>query len=107
MGSLIQVEDCSGASKTFKSYLRILVKINVLEPLKSGFMFYCVEGDPIWNSCVPIWNSFKYERLDIYCTTCGRIGHKNQNYLAPTTETFPIKYSISLKVNIFSNMLPS
>jgi hypothetical protein len=29
MGSLVQVEDCSGVSKTFKSYLKILVKINV------------------------------------------------------------------------------
>jgi hypothetical protein len=81
MGSLIQVEDCSGASKTFRSYLRILVKINVLEPLKLGFMFYHVEGDPIWIS-------FKYERLNIYCITCDRIGHKNQNCLAPTVEVF-------------------
>ena len=76
MGSLIQVEDCSGASKTFKSYLIILVNINVLEPLKLGFMLSRVEGDPIWIS-------FRYGRLDLYCTTCGRIGYKNQNCLIP------------------------
>jgi hypothetical protein len=70
LGSLIQMEDCSGASKTFRSYLRVLVKINVFEPLKPSFLFSRVEGDPIWIS-------FKYERLDIYCTICGRIGHKN------------------------------
>jgi hypothetical protein len=34
MGSLIQVDDCSGEHKTFRSYLRILVKLNVHNPLK-------------------------------------------------------------------------
>lgn len=100
MGQLIKVEDISGANKTFRSYLRILVEINVYEPLKPGFSFRRDEGQPIWIS-------FKYERLDIYCTSCGRIGHKNQSCHAPPEETFPEKYSISLKVNIFSNLLPT
>ena len=38
MGSLIQVEDYSGAIKTFRSFLRILVKINVHDLLKPGFL---------------------------------------------------------------------
>jgi hypothetical protein len=70
LGSLLHVKDCSGASKTFRSYLRILVNINVLEPLKPSFMLNRVDGESIWIS-------FRYERLDIYCTKCGRIGHKN------------------------------
>jgi hypothetical protein len=99
MGSLLQVDDCSGASKTFTSYLRILVNINVLEPLKPGFMFNREDGEHIWVS-------FRYERLDIYCTKCGRIGHNSQHCLAPPEEIIPGKYYISLKVNIFSNLLP-
>jgi hypothetical protein len=98
LGALIQVEECSGAQKTFKSFLRILVKINVLEPLKPGFYLSREEGEPLWIS-------FKYERLDIYCTFCGRIGHKFKTVM-PHVEVIRGKYSISLKVNIFSN-LPS
>jgi hypothetical protein len=70
MGSLLQVDDYSGASNTFRSYLRILVNINVLEPLKPRFMINRMDGEPIWIS-------FRYERLDIYCSKCGRIGHKD------------------------------
>ena len=99
LGSLMQVEDCSGVQKTFRSHLRILVKIDVLEPLKPGFYLSCQEGEPHWIS-------FKYERLDIYCTTCGRIGHKEQHCYATPAEVTLGKYSISLKVNIFSNLPP-
>jgi hypothetical protein len=76
MGSLIQVDDCSGEHKTFRSYLRILVKLNVHDPLKLGFLFCRDDGEQFQIT-------FKYERLDIYCTYCGRIGHKNQSCLAP------------------------
>jgi hypothetical protein len=96
LGPLLQVEDCSGATKTFRSYLRVLVNINVQEPLIPGFMFNREDGEPIWVS-------FRYERLDIYCNKCGRIGHNNQHCLAPPQEIIPGKYSTSLKVNIFSN----
>jgi hypothetical protein len=97
MGSLIQVDDCSGEHKTFRSYLRILVKLNVHNPLKPGFLFCRDDGEQFKIT-------FKYERLDIYCTSCGRIGHKNQSCLAPPTEIVPNKYDISLKVTIFSNL---
>jgi hypothetical protein len=68
--TLMQVEDCSGAQKTYRSFLRILVKIDVLEPLKLGFYLSREKGEPLWIS-------FKYERLDIYSSSCGRIGHNN------------------------------
>jgi hypothetical protein len=99
LGTLMQVEDCSGAKKTFKSYLRILVKIDVLEPLKPGFYLSSEEGEPHWIS-------FKYERLGIYCITCGRIGHEEQHCNSPPAQVTPRKYSISLKVTIFSNLPP-
>jgi hypothetical protein len=70
MGNLMKVEDSNGAQQTFRSYLRILVQIDVSEPLKPGFYFSREEGEPIWIS-------FRYERLDIYCSSCGRIGHND------------------------------
>jgi hypothetical protein len=97
MGSLIQVEDCNGELKTFRSYLRILVKLNVHDPLKPGFLYCRDDGEQFQIT-------FKYERLNIYCTKCGRIGHKNQSCLALPAEIIPGKYQISLKVTIFSNL---
>jgi hypothetical protein len=37
---------------------------------------------------------------------CGRIGHKRIHCTAPLEEKFPEKFSVSLHVNIFSNLLP-
>lgn len=93
LGNLIEVGDVSGANLTLKSYLKLLVEIDVYAPLNPGFYLYREGGELIWIS-------LKYERLDIYCINCGRIGHMNHNYHASLEECFPDKYSISLKVNI-------
>jgi hypothetical protein len=45
-----------------------------------------------------------YERLDIYCTDCGRIGHKQPSCLARPEARNPSRYLISLKLNAFSVM---
>ena len=50
------------------------------------------------------WISLKYERLDIYCTDCGRISHRQSSCLAKPEERNPSRYLISLKLNAFSNM---
>jgi hypothetical protein len=100
LGNLIKVDDISSDKKTFKSFLRLLVEIEVSNPLKLGFSFRRDGGEPLWIF-------LKYERLDIYCSSCGRIGHKLTHCLAPPEERFPEKYSISLQVNIFSNLLPN
>ena len=97
LGILIQVDDSNSDKKTFKSFLRLLVEIEVSNLLKPGFSFRRDEGEPLWIS-------LKYERLDIYCTLCGRIGHKLIHCLAPPEEKFPEKYFVSLQVNIFSNL---
>jgi hypothetical protein len=99
LGLLIKVDDIDGGKKTFRSYLRILVEINVFDPLKLGFSLRRDQGEPSWIS-------FKYERLDFYCTSCGRIGHKKPTCRVPLNECCPESYSISLKVNIFSNLPP-
>jgi hypothetical protein len=83
--------------KTFKSYLNLMVEIDVTKPPKAGFTLRKEEGKPLW-ICL------KYERLDIYCLSCGRIGYKLSNCSAPSEVQFPSRYSISLKVNIFSNL---
>jgi hypothetical protein len=72
----------------------------VSNPLKPGFSFKRDEGEPFWIF-------LKYERLDVYCTSCGRISHKLIHYLAPPRETFPQRYCVSLHVNIFSNLHPN
>jgi hypothetical protein len=100
LGVLLKVEDLSGASTTFKSYLRILVEIEVANPLKPGFSFKRDGGETLWIF-------LKYERLDIYCSTCGRIDHKSIHCMAAPEEKNPARYAVSLKLNIFSNLIPS
>jgi hypothetical protein len=98
LGNLITAEDSNSEKKTFKSFLRLLVEIKVCNPLKPGSTSQREGGEPLWIF-------LKYERLDIYCTSCGRIGHKLIHCMAPPEEKFSKKYSVSLHVNIFSNLL--
>jgi hypothetical protein len=69
LGHLLKVDDASGATSTFRTYLRILVELDSSQPLKHGFPFACPDG-------AITWVSLKYERLDAYCSDCGLIGHK-------------------------------
>jgi hypothetical protein len=100
LGNLLKVDDLNGAKTTFKSFLRILVEIEVDNPLKPSFPFRIDGGDSLWIF-------LKYEWLDIYCSSCGRIGHKSANCMATPEKKTPDRYAVSLKVNIFSNLLPS
>jgi hypothetical protein len=101
VGNLLKVDDAAAQpSPKFKSYLRILTEIDVHAPLKLGFLFHRENGEQAWVS-------LKYERLDIYCTSCGCIGHKKANCCAPKEACIPGKYAISLLVNIISNLPPS
>jgi hypothetical protein len=45
LGNLLKVDDCSIDKKTFRSYLRILVDLEVCNPLKPGFNFRRDEGE--------------------------------------------------------------
>jgi hypothetical protein len=97
LGDLIKVEDSSSEKLTFRSFLRMLVEIDVSNPLKPGFSFQRDGGESLWIF-------LKYERLDIYCTSCGRIGHNHDHCMAPPVERLPENYVVSLHVNIFSNL---
>jgi hypothetical protein len=97
LGQLVKVEESRGDIVAFRSYLRILVSIDVIMPLNPGFNFIRSDGSPTWVS-------LKYERLDVYCLDCGRIGHKQPSCLALHVDKLPTRYLISLKVNVFSNL---
>lgn len=76
LGNFLKVEDFSAFGATFRSYLRLLVEIDVSAPLKHGFLFNKEAGDSTWVF-------LKYERLDEYCTPCGLIGHKKYGCRSP------------------------
>jgi hypothetical protein len=97
IGQVVKVDENSGAAASFRSYLRLLVSIDVTKPLNPGFCFSRSDG-------VSDWISLKYERLDIYCTDCGRIGHKQPSCIARPEARNPTRYLISLKLNAFSVM---
>ena len=100
LGPLIMVEDNSGVEVTFRSFLKILVSIDVSKPLNPGFNLSMEDGSTSWVN-------LRYERLDIYCTDCGLIGYYQASCLPPKEDRNHSKYFISLKVNIFSNLIPS
>lgn len=91
LGTLIKVDEASGGKKIFRSYLRLLVEIDITQPVKAGFSLRREEYKSLW-----IY--LKYERLDMYCASCGRIGHKLHSCQAPSVEQFLERYTISLKV---------
>jgi hypothetical protein len=88
LGHLVKVEDNSGAATTFQSFQRILVNIDVNKPSNLGFFLSRNDGSSSWIS-------LKYERLDIYCTDCGKIGHKQISCLAQQEDRLPSRYLLS------------
>jgi hypothetical protein len=69
LGHLVKVDDASDVDTTFRSYLRLLVDVDVSKPLNPSFPFTINDGTATW-VCL------KYERLDVYCTEYGMLGHK-------------------------------
>jgi hypothetical protein len=98
LGLLLTVEDNSGAKVIFRSYLLILVSLDVSKPFNLGFTLTREDGSSSWIS-------LRYERLDIYCIDCGLIGHHQASCLAFKEDKFPSSYTIYLKVNVFSNLI--
>jgi hypothetical protein len=97
LGNFVKTDSANGVDCIFRSFLRLLVDIDVSKPLNPGFLFTIMDN-------FTTWISLKYERLDLYCTNCGLISHKKNSCLAPQANRFPTRYKISLHVNLFSNL---
>lgn len=63
--------DANNFSGSWRSYMRIRVRIDVNEPLKRRMHMKKPGGT--W-----VWINFKYERLPIFCFYCGVMGHSDQ-----------------------------
>ena len=97
LGNFVKIDSANGVNSTFRSFLKLLVEIDVSKPLNPGFLFTRMDNSTTWIS-------LKYERLDLYCINCGLIGHKKNSCLAPQANRFPTRYKISLHVNLSSNL---
>jgi hypothetical protein len=47
LGNLIKVDDACAVGQTFRTYLRMLVEVDVFEPLKPGFHFRREGGESV------------------------------------------------------------
>ncbi|GLT55790.1 hypothetical protein SLA2020_288800 [Shorea laevis] len=90
LGNLLEVENADSLSLICRSYLRILVEIDIRKPLEPGSIIHREVGPPI---CIQL----KYERLDDYCVACGLIGHKKSDCSSDQPPLPPDRYKVSLK----------
>ncbi|KAL8488366.1 hypothetical protein ACS0TY_024590 [Phlomoides rotata] len=60
--------DSSNKGAVWRPYMRIRVEVSVDDPLKTG------RGIKIANGATAMV-LFKYERLNLFCFLCGRLGH--------------------------------
>lgn len=67
MGSFMEVNQ-TASSKS----MRIRVMLDVSKPLVRGTRIGCGNG-------ASKWIDIKYERMPIFCFTCGRIGHVDKD----------------------------
>ncbi|XP_057796794.1 uncharacterized protein LOC131012808 [Salvia miltiorrhiza] len=63
-----QEYDSTNSSGVWRQYMRVRVGINVTEPLKRFKKIKNKDGSSFQVN-------FKYERLNIFCFLCGRLGH--------------------------------
>ncbi|GLT64124.1 hypothetical protein SLA2020_366350 [Shorea laevis] len=68
LGEMQEVDNADQLKPSRKSFLRIRVLINLLNPLNPGFTYHRPPKPSLWVQ-------YKYERLSDYCYSCGRIGH--------------------------------
>lgn len=68
--------DEESTSDGFKDFLRAKVEIPINNPLVPGVYFNRQEGPRAWVD-------FRYEGVFVYCSKCGRIGHKRPRCRIP------------------------
>ncbi|OMO52105.1 reverse transcriptase [Corchorus capsularis] len=65
---MVELDFDSDEDVRWNGVLRMKVRLNVEDPLKTGF--YLQRKDK-----PPLWVAFKYERIPYFCYHCGRLGH--------------------------------
>lgn len=80
LGTALEVDESSDPLGLLcKPYLRVLVEIKFDHPLKPGFLLLRDEK-------LPVWISFKYERLSDFCLKWARLDYASNSM----NEAFPI-----------------
>jgi hypothetical protein len=67
-GDLLKIDYADSGLLCRKSFIRLRVQINLMDPLAPGFTHRRPPKEPTWIQ-------YKYERLFDFCYTCGRLGH--------------------------------
>jgi len=67
-GDLLKIDYADSGLLCRKSFIRLRVQINLMDPLAPGFTHRRPPKEPTWIQ-------YKYERLFDFCCTCGRLGH--------------------------------
>ncbi|CAL1397337.1 unnamed protein product [Linum trigynum] len=70
---LLDIDRASLEYSGYRRFLRILVEVDIREPIPTGFDFPFLDEHSGVEHCEVI--DFKYERLVELCYFCGRIGH--------------------------------
>ena len=90
IGKILELDHNGSSGLISRPFIRFKIEINSSLPLALGFFIPC-EGTK------PRWISFKYERLDEYCSSCGLIGHVKKFCPAPQEQITPDKYKKSIR----------
>lgn len=56
----------------WRLYVQVRVTMDVTKPLKRRMNIK--RDGVVWN-----WVNFKYERLNLFCFVCGKMGHSNRD----------------------------
>ena len=89
IGKVLELDNNNSSGIISCPFIQFKIEINISLPLTSGFYMPC-EG------LKPRWISFKYERLDEYCSSCGLIGDVKKFCPTPQELATPDKYKKSL-----------
>lgn len=73
-------------------YVRVRVEVDVRHPLARGTQLQ-IRGRP------PMFIAFKYERLQHFCYTCGRLGHTDRDCEAADSPDLPNQYSDHIRAS--------
>ena len=71
LGNFIESDRRTGHSDQAK-FMRIRVDLQLDKPLRRGGKVVSADGERFWVS-------FKYERLPVFCFSCGRLGHDERH----------------------------